>query len=348
MSKILILVANQANRRLLADLLSPNYDPVVAESDVDLQQQFDLCILDGVMLDRLWDKLIPRKSVEQSVFLPFLLITSRKDVGMASRHLWKTIDELLISPVNKLELQARVESLLCIRRLSFELKKNEDLTVLGRLAGGIGNELRNPLGIINNAVYYLKLIQPDANEKVREYLSILEYEIHRAQTLVIDLLNFATFKAGDRHSTPLSDIVSLAIKDAQISNGIQLLVTVPHKLPPVLVDQDQIKQALINIIQNACQAMPNGGKLTIHGELEHIQNGREVQKWVRLNVKDNGEGIRKENFTKIFDPLFTTRTQGIGLGLTISKKLIELNGGRINFKSEFNKGTVFHIDLPVG
>ncbi len=120
MSKILLLLDHRGNRRLLMEVLSPRYDVLMAESDEALNGAFDLCVVDGVALDRLWERIQARKQAEQPAFLPFLFVSSRQDVGMATRHLWKSVDELIFGPIEKIELQARVEMLLETRRLARE------------------------------------------------------------------------------------------------------------------------------------------------------------------------------------------------------------------------------------
>lgn len=120
MSQILLLLDNKENRRLLAESLGSHYKIILPDSDDALEDGFDLCILDGTALDRLWKRIQARKTAVMAQFLPCLLVTSRKDVGMATRFLWKVVDELIISPIEKIELRARVESLLIARRLSLE------------------------------------------------------------------------------------------------------------------------------------------------------------------------------------------------------------------------------------
>ncbi len=120
MSRILLLLDHRGNRQLLIEALSPRYEVIVAESDNFLDSAFDLGIVDGIALDRLWDRIQTRKKAELPAFLPFLFVTARQDIGMATRHLWKSIDELILSPIEKIELQARIEMLLQTRRLSCE------------------------------------------------------------------------------------------------------------------------------------------------------------------------------------------------------------------------------------
>lgn len=118
MRNILLLVEHHSNRCLLTEVLSSRYNIILPETDDVLNEPFDLCVVDGISLDRLWERIKARKQAEQPAFLPFLLVTSRQDVGMATRHLWKSIDDIIISPIEKIELQARLESLLKQRQLS--------------------------------------------------------------------------------------------------------------------------------------------------------------------------------------------------------------------------------------
>lgn len=120
MNRILLLLDHKENRRLLAEWLSQKYQVISAESEQALDEPFDLGILDGPALDRLWERVQARKEAEQPLFLPFLLVTARKDVRYVTRHLWRTVDELILTPIEKVELQARVEILLRARRYSHE------------------------------------------------------------------------------------------------------------------------------------------------------------------------------------------------------------------------------------
>ncbi|MDH7486386.1 MAG: PAS domain S-box protein [Anaerolineae bacterium] len=121
MNRILLLLDHKENRRLLAEWLGQQYQVILADTDQALDQPFDLGILDGPALDRLWERVQARKEAEQPLFLPFLLVTARKDVRYVTRHLWRTVDELILTPLEKVELQARVEVLLRARQLSLEL-----------------------------------------------------------------------------------------------------------------------------------------------------------------------------------------------------------------------------------
>ena len=121
MSRILLLLEAKENRRLLAETLAPHYEIIQPRSEDALDEEFDLCILDGRALDRLWARVHKRKQESAPAFLPFLLVTPRRDVGKATRYLWKVIDELIISPIEKIELRARIDGLLLTRQLSLDV-----------------------------------------------------------------------------------------------------------------------------------------------------------------------------------------------------------------------------------
>jgi PAS domain S-box-containing protein len=139
MSRILLLLESRENRRLLTEVLSRRYDVVIPETDSALDELFDLCIIDGPSLDRLWQRVERRKMDELPLFLPFLLLTTRQDIGLATRHLWRSVDELLIIPVERIELQARVEILLRARNSSIasETQHSRLESVLQQMPAGV-------------------------------------------------------------------------------------------------------------------------------------------------------------------------------------------------------------------
>jgi PAS domain S-box-containing protein len=220
-----------------------------------------------------------------------------------------------------------------------QLIRQEKLAVLGQLAGGVGHELRNPLGVINNAVYYLKLVQPDANDKVRNYHVMIEQEVHTAQKIITDLLDFARVTTADRQPVSVPKIVQRTLERFPAPASVQVSIIIPADLPEAYTDPLHMEQVLGNLVVNACQAMPDGGKLTI--------SATHHKKLLAIAVKDTGTGITPENMQKLFEPLFTTKITGIGLGLAVSKKLAEANGGRIDVRSKAGKGSTFTLYLPV-
>jgi signal transduction histidine kinase len=211
--------------------------------------------------------------------------------------------------------------------------------VLGQLAGGVGHELRNPLSVISNAIYFLRLVQPEADEKVKAYIGIIENEARNAEKIITDLLDFSRIKSVEREPVQVGDLIQRVLARYPAPAGVTVALELPESLPAIYADPRQMAQVLGNLALNACQAMPAGGELT----LSAAQKGGEIV----IAVKDSGVGIPPENMSKLFEPLFTTKAKGIGLGLAVCKNLIEANGGRIEVHSEPGKGSTFSVYLPV-
>ena len=219
-----------------------------------------------------------------------------------------------------------------------ELVRKEKLSILGQLAGGVGHELRNPLGVISNAVYYLKTLLPDADKTTIEYLEMISSEVLNSEKIVSDLLDFARAKPSVKEVTPVSELVTQVLDRHPPPDKIKVTTEISPKLPSVFLDGRQMGQVLDNLVLNAYQAMSDEGKLTI--------KAKAVKDKVYISITDTGCGIPKENMKKLFEPLFTAKARGIGLGLSVSKNLLEANGGKIEVKSEEGKGSTFTVILP--
>jgi signal transduction histidine kinase len=177
---------------------------------------------------------------------------------------------------------------------------------------------------------------------------MIEHEVHTSEKIITDLLDFARLESMEKEAVAVSELVQRTLARFPVPKSIKTTIQIPADLPMVFADQRQMEQVLGNLTVNACQAMSpkssatggdNAGELTISA---HRQKGM-----VAIAVKDTGTGIKPENMDKLFEPLFTTKSKGIGLGLAVSKKLAEANGGRIEVKSEPGKGSTFTLSLPV-
>jgi signal transduction histidine kinase len=227
-----------------------------------------------------------------------------------------------------------------LRDAQEQLVRQERLATLGQLAGSIGHELRNPLGVISNAIYFLKMAQPDASEKVKEYLAMIESESRISDKIVTDLLDFARLKSVDREAVNVSELVCQTLERFPAPASSKVLIEIPADLPKIFVDPHHMIQILGNLVVNAFQALPpTAGWVKISAAC--------ADDMVSIAVQDNGTGIAPENISKLFEPLFTTKIKGIGLGLAVSRKLAEANGGRIEVKSEAGVGSTFTVWLPV-
>jgi len=258
------------------------------------------------------------------------------------------------------ELKKRSEELLQTQE---KLVRKEKLAVLGRLAGCVGHELRNPLGVINNAVYYLKLVMTDADESIKEYLNIMMNEVDNSQRIINGLLDFARIKPPQTRLVTTRELVNESLVKCAVPENVRLHTDVPDSLPALKVDPLQIRQALHNLITNALQAMPEGGSLSIVARLVQapmftvrdsieentepkIPNGPLGNNFIEISVEDTGTGISPENMKNLFQPLFTTKPRGIGLGLVVCKNLVTANGGRIAVQNRTDGGAVFTVSLP--
>ena len=236
-----------------------------------------------------------------------------------------------------------------------KMVRQEKLAVLGQLAGSVGHELRNPLGVISNSVYYLNLVLPEINDKVRQYLDMIENETRNAARIVGDLLDYARVTTAEQKPVSIAEIVNKTLEHFHIPSQVELILELPGDLPLAYADELHMQQVLGNLVTNGYQAIleqntgssdsDQAGTLTISAQRSKLSNGQPA---VCIQVKDTGAGIRPEDMQKIFDPLFSTKAQGIGLGLAVSKKLAEANGGQIEVATRLGEGSTFSLFIPTG
>ena len=231
-----------------------------------------------------------------------------------------------------------------LREVQEKLIRSERLAAIGQLAGGVGHELRNPLGAIKNAAYYVKgkVARSELSQKeprVMEFLDIMEDEINSSNKIINDLLGFSRVGKPSVSPTQIKNVIEAALSRTPIPENIKLAKKLDADLPEIEIDADQVQQVLANMISNAVEAMPEGGKLTIAA--------RGKEECLEVEIADTGCGIPQEAVGKIFDPLFTTRAKGIGLGLALCKAIIDRHEGYIQVESQVGKGTTFTIKLPL-
>lgn len=237
-----------------------------------------------------------------------------------------------------------------------ELIRSEKLVSLGQLAASVAHEVNNPLAGI---MVYVKLLLKKyrANEiqteKTEEQLIKMEKELDRTTRIIKSLLDFARLSEPSMRPVDINKVIEAALQ--LVGNQINLENIILEKnldtqLPPVLADVDKMQQVLINIILNAIQAMPEGGQLRIAtSAADSIYINDSFKKAVRVDISDTGVGIPRENLDKLFNPFFTTKEKGkgVGLGLSVVHGIIGKHKGRIDVDSELNKGTTFTIYLEV-
>ena len=221
-----------------------------------------------------------------------------------------------------------------------ELVRKERLALLGQLSSSVGHELRNPLGVMNNAVYYLEAVLTDAPPTAREYLGILREQIVVSEKIVSDLLDFARVRKPERRVVPLKEAFAAQLQGLGVPANVRVVTQVAPEVPAVFADPVHVAQIVRNLASNAWQAMEKtGGTLTLRALPDGPGN-------VKIEVVDTGPGIAPELLGKVFEPLFTTKARGIGLGLPVSRTLAVANGGSLTAAGAPGGGAVFTLILP--
>lgn len=229
------------------------------------------------------------------------------------------------------------------KQMQERLMRSERLAILGQLTGGIGHELRNPLGAIKNASYFLGMAIDEPSPDIRDTLEILERQVDACERIIASLLSFTRPRPPEPMPARMEDILREVLNMQDIPAEIDVEVHCDTDLGLVLLDPGQMSIVLSNLVRNAVQAMPDGGHLTISASA--ISDSSPTRR-IRISVADNGFGISTEQLPHLFEPLFTTKSSGIGLGLALTKLLVEGHGGEITASSTPGVGTTFAVNLP--
>lgn len=227
-----------------------------------------------------------------------------------------------------------------LRRIEDELVRKEKLSVLGQIAGSVGHELRSPLGVMSNAVYFLQTVSSDADATTKEYLNIIKSEIAASERIVSDLLDSVRTKPPRPEITAVRELIETTLGKCAVPSTVTVKLDIPETVSKLYVDPQQIHQVFRNLISNGIEAMPKDGTLEIHAGEDA------TAKTITISVHDSGSGIAPEVLANLFQPLFTTKASGIGLGLVVVKNLTQANGGTVKVESEVGKGAVFTVTLP--
>lgn len=255
------------------------------------------------------------------------------DSGEKEEQTWEVVAAAFADedvPEGKILLARNMTEL---RGLEKEVARSRHLNAIGSLAAGVAHEIRNPLSSIKGfAVYFKQKLSGNADDEQTADIMIAETE--RLNRVISQLIEFARPLTLKKEKTVLTGLVTQTIKliEAEaLKNGVQVDVRVPESLPAVEVDPDKIKQVLLNIFLNALEAMSGGGRLSV--ELLHKQDA------VDVIVSDTGRGIDGKDLPRIYDPYFTSKPAGTGLGLAVVQKIMEAHGALLNIESKTGTGT---------
>lgn len=256
-------------------------------------------------------------------------------------------------------------------RLREEAERQRDrLAALGELSAGVAHEIRNPLTGIANCAQVLQEGMEEGDSRQR-FLRIILDEAARLNRIVEGLLRYARPNRPELRESSIEEVVHNAIelvRPETEEGGIRLTLKVSGRIPRIFVDPGQIEQVLLNLLRNAAEAMPSGGETSVAISMVRRRPHRRrspgrratdrlrvraggavgpLQRFVQIRVSDSGHGIPREMLSRVFHPFFTTRSRGTGLGLSLAQSIVKEHGGFLTVRSVVQKGTVFHLDLPV-
>ena len=372
--RILLLLDNKENARLLRERLAARYAAIsVGDTEWNLAQPFDLIVVDGPTLHRAGAAIQARKQSELPLFLPVLLIVSRQDAGLQTRQLWQSVDDLITLPVERPELEARIEILLRTRRQSVELQQRSDelaaltaalvqrqkLESIGVLAGGMAHDFNNifqaVLGRVELALHHLEPDHPAAR-----HIGTVIPSVERAAGLTRQLMAYAGLGKYFVQAEDLDQIVrdTESLARAALPARARLEFSLPARLPAILADHNQVQQVLMNLVVNAGEALVDGqGCVSISlgirkaapGEKAGYVPGAEpaAGDYVYLQVADNGTGMDADTLARACDPFFSTRFMGRGLGLPAVLGIMRSHGGGLSLNSQEGKGSTVTALWPL-
>jgi signal transduction histidine kinase len=217
-------------------------------------------------------------------------------------------------------------------------QQTERMAAIGQVAGGIAHELRNPLNVIKTSVYYLLNARNPTPEKTAEHLNRIHKQVGLADGVITALSNFARLPLPNMEPFDLKSMLQESLDSCPLPSSIIVTLAIEPTDSRPLGDPAQLRIVFSNLIRNARDAMPNGGRLTIRAAAEDDT--------AAVTVEDTGSGIAPEHIARVMEPLFTTKARGIGLGLAITRAIIEKHRGQISVRSEPGTGTTFVVKLP--
>ncbi len=286
------------------------------------------------------DPLDGEKPTRESL-APLELFLHQAAVAIENAHLIESLNaarERLKTDAELLELKVE-ERTYALKRSQEKLLKTQRLAAIGELASMVGHDLRNPLTGIAGATYYLQSkLSSKMDKKTKEMMELIERDIEYSNKIVNDLLEYSGELQLELTESSPTQIVKEALSLVKAPENIKVFNLTRGK-PRLKIDVQKMKRVFVNIIKNAIDAMPEGGKLTI--------SSKETSNGLKFAFADSGTGMSKEVLRKLWTPLFTTKARGMGFGLPICRRIVEAHKGSISAKSKLGVGTVFTVIIPI-
>lgn len=336
--------------------------------DVIRRQEHDVYLLDYRLGERTGLELL-RQAIKEGCRVPMILLTGQGDhevdleamkTGAADylvkdqiepHFLERSIRYAIKRKQSEEELRAAHEELRrtyeSLERAQVSAISSEKLAAIGRLTAGVSHEILNPLNVISMRLFML-MNDPTVPPNIARHLQTMEEQANRIAKITQDLLYFSRQRAPERQSIDLNEKVQRALSlmdhDLELRN-VDVELHLSESLPPISADRGQVQQVVLNLLTNAGDAMPEGGRLILRSEVVNV-NGRSR---VELRVEDTGVGVASENMDKLFEPFFTTKPEGkgTGLGLSICRGIVDSHEGSLWAEVKEEGGMAFVIQLPI-
>ena len=367
MERILLSIEHQENRRLLSQWLSAKYEVLSPEADFKaeseklLSQTFDLCFIDYAAVEQLRHHIVSRREAEAPIFLPFVFLTSRQNIGLSTDGLESIIDDIIHLPIEKIELRTKLKVLLRSRFHSLELQKAREKLNLAllqekelnqlksRFVSTVSHEFRNPLNSISGMAQILEAYGDSlSSTKKKEVLQQLRRNIIRMTNLLDNVLIVSRKDMGKLQFNPAP--LELEIFCRSLVDEIQMVFNNQQtidffyrgKQQQFKLDSKLLHHVLTNLLSNAYKYSAKDTRIDFTVSFENSQ--------IIFTIEDRGIGIPPADIPKLFDSFYRASNsegyQGTGLGLAIAKEYVELHQGTISVQSKLDVGTIFTVVIP--
>jgi signal transduction histidine kinase len=287
---------------------------------------------------------VGRRHVEiglDQVYTNAALSRLRSGLTRAAQQHWEGSAESLTAPLHSLNKLLDLDLAIIEDAYQTEYRMRQQradrLAAIGQVAGGVAHELRNPLNVIKTSIYYLVNARNPSPEKTAEHLQRIERQVSLSDDVITALSDFAKLPLPEFRPVTIEACLQRALEASALPGSIQVEIDCPDTLPHVLGDGRQLGIVLANLIRNARDAMPSGGRLSLVA--------RQVEDRVAIDVIDTGTGIPRENLDRIHEPLYSTKARGLGLGLAITRAIVEKHHGQLQVASEAGHGSRFTVLL---
>jgi Amt family ammonium transporter len=291
------------------------------------------------------DNLVSQRSITEKKLQSLMIFANQAALALENALMYEEL-RAFSSQLGERVKRATLE----LEETQRQLFQSEKLAALGKLSAGIAHEIRNPLTSIKILIHSLvdEMATPASREKD---LAVIETEIEQVNKIIKQFLDFARPRPPSLEPIDvrkvLEETLALIVYEME-AQEVSLEREYAPGLPPVPMDREQMKQVFLNLLLNAIQAMEQGGKLKVATALKHPAPGTNRGSFAKISFQDTGKGIPEDVKGKVFEPFYSTKEGGIGLGLSIAQRIVEEHGGEIGLESSPGKGTVFYLTIPYG